>query len=194
MTNEPLPPGEDDIRQRLSAREYRAAFELVVERFKDRVFRLAWSMLRDQTHAEDMTQDVFMKIWKALPGFNGEASLSTWIYTITRNTALTELKRRRNRPTVSLDGPEFESAGENLPALQTVDAIPGAGLDVHAILAELPGKYRPVITLFYLEQRKYEELSALLGLPLGTVKTLLFRARKELVKIAARHRTLLSHP
>jgi RNA polymerase sigma-70 factor (ECF subfamily) len=177
---------EDDIRQRLDAQEFGAAFELLLERFRDKVFRLSFSLLRDETQAEDMTQDVLIKIWKGLPGYQGGASLSTWIYTITRNACLTELKKRAARPTVSLQDPQLEEVVDALPAMQTSDPQSGTEMDVQVMLAQLPEKYRRVITLFYLEQKAYDEVAAMLGLPLGTVKTLLFRARKELLKIAAR--------
>ena len=177
---------EDDIRERLAARQFREAFELVLERFQDKVFRLSFAMLRSETLAEDMTQDVLMKVWKALPGYTGAASVSTWLYTITRNTCLTELKRRQNRPTVSLNAPEFEDVADAIPALQTTDPEGGAEMDAHALLARLPEKYRRAVTLFYLEQKSYEEVGAMLGLPLGTVKIFLFRARKELLQLASR--------
>jgi RNA polymerase sigma-70 factor (ECF subfamily) len=177
---------ETEIRRQLEARRYSEAFDLLVEQLKDKVFRLAFSMLRNETQAEDTTQDVFLKIWKALPGYHGGASLSTWIYTITRNTCLTELKKRSARPTVSLHDPELERATDIIPALQSADRAPGVELDVRTMLAELPEKYRQVITLFYLEQKAYEETAGMLGIPLGTVKTLLFRAKKELLRIASR--------
>lgn len=178
------PTPEDDIRQCLNAQDYPAAFELLLPRYRDKVFRLAWSMMRDQTTAEDMAQDVLVRIWRALPSFHGEASLSTWIYTITRNRCLTELKRRANRPTVSLHDPNVEEALDSIPAMQVAPAEAGAGMDAEALLAELPEKYRRVLTLFYLEQRKYEEVAEMLGLPLGTVKTFLFRAKRQLLKLA----------
>jgi RNA polymerase sigma-70 factor (ECF subfamily) len=177
---------EDDLQQQLAAQQYGAAFELLLARFKDKVFRLAFSMMRNETQAEDVAQDVFVKIWKALPGYHGSASLSTWIYTITRNTCLTELKKRTTRPTVSLQEPELEAVADTIPALQAADAEAGLEMDVEALLAELPEKYRQAITLFYLEQKAYEEVAAMLGIPLGTVKTLLFRAKKEMLKIGTR--------
>ena len=177
---------EDEIRQRLSARQYGEAFGLLLEQFKDKVFRLALSMLRDQSQAEDVAQDVFVKIWKNLPGYHGGASLSTWIYVITRNTCLTELKKRALHPTVSLHQPDMEHAAESVPALQSNDRTSGVEMDVQAMLAELPRKYREVITLFYLEQKAYEEVATMLSIPLGTVKTLIFRAKKELLRIASR--------
>jgi RNA polymerase sigma-70 factor (ECF subfamily) len=179
-------PMEDDIRQRLDARQYSEAFELLFERFKDKIFRLAYSMMHNETLAEDATQDAFVRIWKGLPGYHGGASLSTWIYTITRNTCLTELKKSSRRPTVSLQDPEMEEAADRIASLQTTDADPGSDLDVETLLAQLPEKYRRVITLFYLEQKSYEEVAAMLGLPLGTVKVFLFRAKKELLRIGSR--------
>lgn len=177
---------DEDIRQRLEGRRYAEAFELVLDRYQDKVFRLAFSMMRNETQAEDATQDVFVRIWKGLPGYNAGASLSTWIYTITRNTCLTELKKRSTRPTVSLHEPDLEAVADRIPALQSADPEPGREMDVAAMLSELPENYRRVITLFYLEQKSYADVAAMLGLPLGTVKTLLFRAKKELLRIVTR--------
>jgi len=177
---------DDDIRQCLSAQDYPAAFELLLPRYRDKVFRLAWSLMRDEATAEDMAQEVFVRVWRALPSFHGEASLSTWIYTITRNRCLTELKRRSNRPTVSMHDPNVEETLDAIPAMQVAAGEAGMAMDAEALLAELPEKYRRVLTLFYLEQRKYEEVAEMLGLPMGTVKTFLFRAKRELLKLATR--------
>jgi RNA polymerase sigma-70 factor, ECF subfamily len=177
---------ENDIQRQLEAGRYSDAFELLRERFKEKVFRLAFSMLRNETQAEDAAQDVFVKIWKGLPAYHGGAALSTWIYAITRNTCLTELKRRDRHPTVSLQAPEMEAASDFVPALRSADPEAGAEMDVEILLARLPENYRQVITLFYLEQKAYEEVALMLGIPLGTVKTLLFRAKKELLRINGR--------
>ncbi|HEX4122436.1 MAG TPA: RNA polymerase sigma factor [Verrucomicrobiae bacterium] len=174
---------DHDILALLNARQFGEAFAPLVERYKDKVFRLAYSIMHNETQAEDVTQDALVKIWKGLPGYHGGASLSTWIYVITRNTCLTELKRRDRHPTVSLQEPEMEGAW--IPELQTSDSERGSAMDVETLLAKLPENYRQVITLFYLEQKAYEETAAMLGIPLGTVKTLLFRARKELLRIHA---------
>ncbi|MBI2929321.1 MAG: RNA polymerase sigma factor [Verrucomicrobia bacterium] len=178
---------EDDIRQHLETQHYREAFELLVERFQDKVFRLAISMVRDETLAQDMTQDSLIRVWKGLPGYTGAASLSTWIYTITRNTCLTELKKRSARPTISFDAPEMEGALDRLPAAPGPAPEAGAEMDIQTMLRGLPEKYRQVITLFYLEQKSYEEVAAMLGLPMGTVKTYLHRAKKELLKLSRRN-------
>lgn len=177
---------DDDIRQLLRDQMFKEAFELILGRYRDKVFRLAYSMLRNESQAEDLAQDILVRIWKGLPTYQGGAALSTWIYAISRNTCLTELKKRSQRPTVSLQAPEMEEGMDRIAALQTRDRETGAEMDVNELLDQLPEKYRQVITLFYLEQKAYEEVAALLGLPLGTVKTFLFRARKELLKLASR--------
>ena len=177
---------DEDVRQRLAAGQFKEAFERLVELYSRRVFHLAFSMLRNETKAEDTTQDIFLRIWKGLPGYRGGASLSTWIYAIARNTCLSELKRQESRPTVSMHEPELAVALEGLAAFQTTDRETGVGMDVHQMLDQLPEKYRRVVMLFYLEQKSYEEVSALLHLPLGTVKTFLWRAKKQLLQILHR--------
>jgi RNA polymerase sigma-70 factor (ECF subfamily) len=177
---------ENDIRRQLDARQYREAFAMLVECFKDKVFRLAFSILRNESQAEDATQDIFVRIWKGLPAYHGGASLSTWIYAIARNTCLTELHRRGRHPTVSLEEAGMKGAADGVAALQSADAAPGSAMDVESLLARLPENYRQAIVLFYLEQKSYEETAQMLGVPLGTVKTLLFRAKKELLRLNGR--------
>ena len=98
------------------------AFERLLDEYRDRVFRLACSLLGDQTAAEDATQEVFLKIWKALAEFRGESSVSTWIYAIARNTCLTRRRIAASRRTFSLD-----EANEALLAVKQ-DAIDGAAV------------------------------------------------------------------
>jgi RNA polymerase sigma-70 factor, ECF subfamily len=187
VTDRPSQQSVDgDIRQHLAAGQYHAAFELVVERYSVKVFHLAYSMIGNETQAEDLAQEALLRTWKGLPGYHGGASLSTWIYTIARNTCLTELKRSAQHPTVSMDEPGFAAAIDSVPALQSSDPESGLEMDVRQMLSQLPEKYRQVITLFYLEQKSYERVAALLGVPLGTVKTFLYRAKKELLKINSR--------
>lgn len=174
---------ETSIHQLLAAGKPREAFELIVELFRDKVFHLALSMTRNPATAADLAQDTFLRVWKALPAYNGTASLSTWIYTIARNVCLTEIGRSARRCTVPLDDPGSAESVAALEAPGSVEA--GAGIDIEAALARLPEKQQRVLRLFYLEQRSYEETAALLAVPLGTVKTHLFRARKELVRLAS---------
>jgi RNA polymerase sigma-70 factor (ECF subfamily) len=186
LTEQKQPHVDDDLRQRLAAGEYREVFERLVELYSNKVFHLAFSMVRNKTQAEDVTQEALLRIWKGLPGYHGQASFSTWIYSIARNTCLTELKRRAAHPTVSLEDPENESLVSASTALQSVDRETGVEMDVNLLLEHLEDKYSRVLILFYLEQKSYQEVSDLLGLPLGTLKALLFRAKKQLLLLSRR--------
>jgi RNA polymerase sigma-70 factor (ECF subfamily) len=153
------------------------AIALLLPAFRRKVFGLAYSFLRDREAAEDVTQEVFIKVWRALPGFDGRASMSTWIYTIARNASLSALRARR--PQSSLSDPEVMQAVESIDPAPSVDVI----VDRAAILRlvdRLPVKQRQVIMLFYMEGQSHEEVAAMLAMPVGTVKTLLHRARARL--------------
>jgi RNA polymerase sigma-70 factor (ECF subfamily) len=137
-------------------------------------------MLRDRALAEDTTQDIFLRIWRALPGFAGQSQLSTWIYAISKNACLSELRKRR--PQVSLDSDEEDQSAE-VRALAREDADDSATVSVGQLLDQLPERYRQAVVLFYMEDKSYEQTAASLGLPLGTVKALLHRARKRLIEL-----------
>lgn len=175
---------ETRIHQFLAAGQPREAFELIVERFREKIFHLALSMTKNPETAADLAQDTLLRVWKALPAYNGTASLSTWIYTIARNVCLTEVSRSARRRTVPLDAPGSAEIVADLEAPTMVES--GASIDIEGALARLPERHQRVLRLFYLEQRSYEETAELLALPLGTMKTHLFRARRELVRMASR--------
>jgi RNA polymerase sigma-70 factor, ECF subfamily len=153
------------------------AFSLLLPAFRRKVFGLAYSFLRNREAAEDVTQDVLIKVWRALPRFDGRASISTWIYTIARNTSLSALRARR--PQASLSDPEVMDAVETIDPVSSAEAM----VDRAALLRlidRLPTKQRQVIMLFYMEDQSHEGVAAMLAMPVGTVKTLLHRARARL--------------
>ena len=160
------------------------AFDTIVREYQHRIFRLAYAILGERPAAEEVSQDVLLRVWKGLPGFRAESSISTWIYSITRNACLTVLKRRSDPP-ISLDSPE---------ALRAVDKRAGADWatketwKAQELLRRVPAKYRTVVALFYMQEKSYDEVSEMLGLPVGTVKTYLFRARVILAKALAHDR------
>ncbi len=175
---------DSDIHAQIACGNPRGAFETLFDRYRNRVYGLIYSMTRNEATAEDLSQEAFVKIWKALPNFNGTASFSSWIYTIARNTTLTELAKKR--PTGSMDDPDFWEGQEVPDGCRTEPTVAGEESDALALLARLPEKYRMVVTLFYLEQKSYEEVAEMLAMPMGTVKVMLHRAKKELVRIGAR--------
>jgi len=146
-----------------------ATLDEVVRDYRHRVFRLAFSILGQEAVAEDAAQEVFVKVWRGLPGYRGDCSVATWIYSITRNTCLT-LKRR-------------EGGRARQVATPASVAHVGWALEVRQTLDLLPEEYRRALRLFHLEGRSYEETAAMLGLPLGTLKTHLHRARKQLARL-----------
>lgn len=169
-----------DIHERLRVNQYREAFALLLPRYRDKVFRLTFSMLRNRATAEDITQEILVRVWRALPGYGSQASLSTWIYAISKNACLSELRKRR--PVVSIDDDEG-SYDAQIAALGSNDADDSATVSVTQLLDQLPERYRQAVTLFYMEDKSYEQTATSLGLPLGTVKALLHRARKRLTDL-----------
>jgi RNA polymerase sigma-70 factor, ECF subfamily len=161
-------------------------FERIVCEYQDKIFRLSYSFLRDRGAAEETTQDVLLRVWKGLPGFRSESSLSTWIYAITRNACLTALNEK-GVASVSLDEPESRRQADQRAFDDWL--IPDAP---HAadLLNRLPARYRQAVALFYMQEKSYDEVARMLDLPVGTVKTYLFRARKSLAEELARERVM----
>lgn len=168
-------PADDAIIALIQDGRAGEAFEQLMPAYRRRVFGLAYSLLRDRGAAEDVAQEVFVKLWQALPRYDGRAQLSTWIYAVTRNATISAMRKQRR--SVSLSDPvvfeEVESRGA-IPAIEPADDA--LWLEV----AALPDKQRQAITLYYQEQRTVEEVAAMMGLPVNTVKTHLHRARASL--------------
>jgi RNA polymerase sigma-70 factor (ECF subfamily) len=176
---------DQDIVALLQGGSFEAAFGRLAERYERKVFRLCCSMLRDPDQAADAAQESLLRVWKALPGYDQRASLSTWIYTITRNRCLTAIERRREHD--SMSDPAIEQAAEAAGATAAAGRGPGdAPQDTLALLRELvdalPEQFRRTLTLFYYEERSVSEVAAMLGQPEGTVKTRLHRARAMLLE------------
>ena len=170
---------DQDIVELLRGGAVDDAFGRLVDRYETKVYRLCCSLLRDTDQAEDAAQESLVRVWRALPKYDQRASLSTWIYTITRNRCLTAIERRRDLD--SLSDPDVALVAE--AALSTA---PEGEQDHLAMLREfveaLPERYRRVLTLFYYQEKSVAEVSEMLGLPEGTVKTNLHRARAALME------------
>ena len=160
----------DEVQQLLHRRKYAEVLERLLDRYEQKVFRIAMMMLRDSGRAEEVTQDVFLKLWRALPSYDGRAALSTWLYTIARNTCLSALRSHSYRVTTTLDGVKEP----------TVGAVGPDDVMLRQCLSRLPDIQRDVITLFYYEDRSIEDVAKALDLPEGTVKSHLHRARRAL--------------
>jgi len=156
-------------------REEPGAFEELVDHFKNLVFALISRSVSDRSRAEDVAQDVFLRIHRGLPYFRGEARLSTWIYRIVINVCSQE---KVPGASVSLDDPH-----SGVPAAASVDRR-FSDFELHDRLEkaihQLPPHYRVIIAGHYLQGLQYEDLAEALNLPLGTVKTQLHRAKRQL--------------
>lgn len=174
-----------DLIAALRAGQRDAVLQGLMERYRQKVMHLALSLVRDQALAEDLAQAAFVKIWQALPRFDGRAALSTWLYTIARNTCLTALARERRMVPLDSIGDDLDEAGfEAVPTGGGSASQAAAEYDVAKLLDQLPEPYRRVVVLFYLEDRSCDEVGELLGMPAGTVKALLHRGRKRLAALA----------
>ncbi|MCA8976802.1 MAG: sigma-70 family RNA polymerase sigma factor [Planctomycetes bacterium] len=157
-----------------------AAFAQLVDRYKDRLFRLLSRYCRDQVECEDLAQDVFLKVFRKLDTFQGGSAFFTWLYRIAVNTATDHLARASSRrlrlvEDVVLDLGDRDHDPEN-PATPVMAAELASV--TRAILAKLPEKYRTILILREYEELSYLEIRDVLQCNLGTVESRLFRARQ----------------
>ncbi len=156
------------------------AFGRIVERYTGVVYAAVRSVLGSRSDIDDAVQEVFIRIFRGLPSFSGQSSLSTWIWSVARNHAINVRAKERD-DVIPLEktaeiassrlGPEAELARRT------------AAEDIEWLLSNLEGTYREVIELRYLAGKKYREIAETLGLPEGTVKTLIHRARVRMKRI-----------
>lgn len=169
-----------DILELLRAGQQADAFGLIMERYEQKVFRLCCSILRQTDQAEDAAQESLVRVWRALPKYDARASLSTWIYTITRNRCLTAIERRRELASLSDEAVALEA--DHLAAANDEAADESSQQQLATLVAGLPERYRQALTLFYYQDRSIAEVALMLGQPEGTVKTNLHRARALLLE------------
>lgn len=175
---ESSPPVDDNalVMAALSGRA--EAFGTLVERYDRAVYHLAYRTLRDQEEARDATQEAFFKAYRSLRTFKPGGKFSTWIFAIAYHACCDRLGRRKRYSNEELPdradsapGPEHQAiAGEEARRLR-------------AAIDALPERYRTVVTLYHLQGRQYDEIAKVLGIPMGTVKTHLFRAKEQLRRL-----------
>jgi RNA polymerase sigma-70 factor (ECF subfamily) len=163
------------------------AFELLVIKYQRRIQRLIGRMVRDVDLVEDIAQETFIRAYRALPQFRGEAQFYTWLYRIAVNTAKKALMDLKRNPTVSennfkSDDDDETSPMENeLTSSETPEAVL-AGKEiaqmVNAAMDALPEELRQAITLREIEGLSYEEIAEAMSCPIGTVRSRIFRARE----------------
>lgn len=156
-----------------------ASFEQLVKLFERRIFGFVFRHLNSREDAEDVTQEVFIKLYRKIGSYDPAQTFSTWLFTIATNAVYDHLRRRRARPQELLtvddpDGP-LETADPR-DAYTPVET----SVDVSRALERVRPVYQTVLLLYYRDELSCEEIGRVLGVPVGTVKTHLFRARREL--------------
>lgn len=156
------------------------AFGELVDRYKSVVYGLIYRMISDRSQVDDLAQEAFLKVHRGLPYFRGDARLSTWIYRIVANVCVQA--RAQRRPEVPLEVTDPES-GRPARELGTADSA-FSDLELRdrleKAIAQLPDNYRLLIAAHYLKGVQYDALAETLGIPIGTVKTHLHRAKRQL--------------
>ena len=166
------------------------AFRELIRRYERPVFSLIYRMVRDNTVAEDLAQDSFIKVLNHLDKYRPEFKFSSWLFKIANNVAIDHL-RRRQLDTISIDGSAYattaaEAAASSFELADQAEspldelASRELGESIEKAIGSLRPEYRNCIMLRHVEGRSYEEIAATLDLPLGTVKTYIHRARHQL--------------
>ena len=183
---------EREIDQQLVERAQRGdkrAFELLVEKYQRKLARLLSRLIRDPNEVEDVTQEAFIKAYRALPSFRGDSAFYTWLYRIGINTAKNYLVAMGRRAPTSTDVEAEEAegleGGELLRDINTPESLlltKEIGNTVNAAIESLPEELRSAIQLRELEGMSYEEIAKLMDCPIGTVRSRIFRAREAIAE------------
>ena len=183
---------EREVDQLLVERAQRGdkrAFELLVEKYQRKLARLLSRLVRDPGEVEDVTQEAFVKAYRALPSFRGDSAFYTWLYRIGINTAKNYLvaMRRRAPTSTGVDAEEAEGfeSSEQLRDINTPESLllsKEIAATVNAAIESLPEELRSAIQLRELEGMSYEDIAKLMDCPIGTVRSRIFRAREAIAE------------
>jgi len=155
------------------------ANRFLIEKYKNLVWHLVLRMVDQQEDAEDLCQEIFLRVFRDIGRFRGESKLSTWIGAIAYNMSISYLRKKGKNIMVSVD--DYLPVASGKPAVESADeAVDKSSMKkiVHRVIDTLPVQYRTVITLFYLEELSYKEIEGITGMPEGTIKSYLNRGRE----------------
>ena len=162
------------------------AFETLIRLYEKRVFALTRRLCANPNDAEEAAQEAFLAAWQGLPFFRGDSSFATWLYRLTSNACMDQLRREQRHQNAA--GPSLDDEEVELPVV-AADGDPHAAAErrelkevINAGLQSLPAEYRAVLVLREIHQRSYDEIADILDVDLGTVKSRINRGRKQLQK------------
>ncbi len=155
------------------------AFRFLVDKYRNLVWHMVLRMTNRQEDAEDLCQEVFIRVFNQIGKFRGESKLSTWIGSIAYNACVDHVRKSKREvlSDASSLGPVNMAASDVSPLLNNIDRNSMKKL-VHQIIEKMPMQYRTVVTLFHLEEFSYKEIEEITGMPEGTVKSYLSRGRE----------------
>ncbi|MCD6116888.1 sigma-70 family RNA polymerase sigma factor [bacterium] len=176
-------PDDEELIERFQNGEL-YAFELIVQRYKEPLTNFIYYYLGNRLDAEDVVQETFIRLYKKKEMYRKVAKFSTWIYTIASNLAKTELRKRKRKRVLSLSKIGYEDKDFEIPdSLSQPDKIVENNMEMKFIKGEidkLPARFKEVVILRDIEQLSYEEISDILKIPIGTVKSRVNRGRSRL--------------
>ncbi|HHW49075.1 MAG TPA: sigma-70 family RNA polymerase sigma factor [Clostridiaceae bacterium] len=175
------------------------AFEQLIEVYQKKVFNIALRMIGNYEDANDIAQEVFIRVYRSLGGFKEQSAFSTWIYRITTNVCLDELRKRKNKNVVSIDEDVKSDDGEIKRQIEANEPTPEAVAEknyikqvVNDAINQLSEEHRTVIVLRDIQGFSYEEIAKITKCPEGTVKSRINRARHALKDILSTKKELLN--
>lgn len=179
---------ENDLVQAAKAGDF-AAFEELVARHRDKVYARAFSMMRNEDEALDLSQDAWIKGWRRLEQFHGKSSFATWMTRITINLCLDQIRKKKRQRAESIEQMDEESGGVER-RMPSVNPNPTEGLErkdlrqmIDKALGQLSEAHRTVLVLHEFEELEYKEIAKRLGCSIGTVMSRLFYARRKMASL-----------
>jgi RNA polymerase sigma-70 factor (ECF subfamily) len=191
MTVKDHSSADDQTLVRASQRGDMAAFEELVARHRDRIYARAYSMMRNEEEAVDLSQEAWVKGWQRLAQFHGESSFATWMTRIVINLCLDQLRKHKRQRAESIEAMDEESGGVERQ-MPVITVNPTAGLErgelrqrIDQALGQLSYEHRTSLVLHEFEEMEYREIAKTMGCSIGTVMSRLFYARRKLAALLA---------
>ena len=191
MTNSDHSSADDQALVRAAQKGDTSAFEELVARHRDKVYARAYSMMRNEEEALDLSQEAWVKGWQRLNQFQGESSFATWLTRIVINLCLDQLRKQKRQRSESIEAMDEESGGVERQ-MPVVTVNPTAGLERHELrqridhaLGQLSYEHRTVLVLHEFQEMEYKEIAKTMGCSIGTVMSRLFYARRKMASLLA---------
>ena len=194
MTQNQSSPSDDEHLVKAAQKGDMVAFEELVVRHRDKIFARAFSMMRNEDEAVDLSQEAWVKGWQRLKQFQGESSFVTWMTRIVINLCLDQLRKQKRQRAESIEALEDEAGGveRQMPAVTT---NPTEGLErqelrkrIDRALSQLSVEHRTVLVLHEFEELEYKEIAKRMSCSIGTVMSRLFYARRRMASLMASYR------